>query len=361
MPLSSVITYEQLGELHPDPRNPRLPLDVRDSLTEDDLIVHLANQFDPLVIAESISRHGFFGSEPLIVCREDDQWLVLEGNRRLAALLGLARRDLHEHFADRAAWESLQPVQAITMTTDVPVLIADVREDADAVIGFRHIGGTMAWKPLQRAQFIAHLVDERGQGFAEVSDTVGDEESTVRMLYRNQSILTKASELGRPDILELGQARFGTYTAALNRTGLREFVGAAPVGDVREKQPQLDEPRLAVLVELFSWLYGIEGERKVIRESRELSMLAEVVKRPTALAELRRTRDLDVAYALTPAPNQSLVRQLGMAAGNLRAAVSSVELLVDDPRTRERAEEMRELLDRLFDALEHGTADGLED
>jgi PAS domain-containing protein len=361
MGLSSEITYRQLQELRPDPRNPRLPREVRNSLDGDDLIVHLADQFDALIIAESVSRHGFFGSEPLIVCREDDQWIVLEGNRRLTALLGLARPELCERFADRADWELLRPVQPIEMTTEVPVLVADAREDADAVIGFRHIGGALAWKPLQRAQFIAYLVDERDQGFAEVADTVGDEESTVRMLYRNQSILTSASELGRSDILELGQARFGTYTAALNRTGLREFVGAAPVGEVREKQDQLDAPRLAVLVELFSWLYGIEGEHKVIRESRELSMLAEVVKRPDALAELRRTRDLDAAYALTPAPNQSLARQLGMAVGNLRAAVSSVELLVDDPRTRERAEEMRDLLDRLFSALENGTAEQLED
>jgi len=361
MALALQVTYQPLAELHPDPWNPRLPVDIRGNLVGDDLLVYLADRFDSLVVAESVARHGYFGSEPLILCEEDGVWLVLEGNRRLAALLGLTRPELRERFADRGAWDELDPVRAITMETDVPVLVADERSDADAVIGFRHIGGAMSWKPLQRALFVAHLVDERQQSFAEVADTVGEDEDSVRMLYRNQSILTTASDFGRPDILELGQARFGTYTAALNRTGLREFVGAVPVGEVHERQPQLEEPRLAELVELFTWLYGIEGERKVIRETRELSMLSEVVKRTEALEELRRTRDLDAAYALTPRPNMMLARQLAIAAGNLRAAVSSVDLILEDPRTRERADEIDELLKRLYAALEGEQVDGMED
>ena len=206
-----------------------------------------------------------------------------------------------------------------------------------------------------KLEFIAHLVDDRCSSFDVVADTVGEEEETVRMLYRNQSVLTQARALGRDDVFELGQKRFGTYTAALNRNPLRTFVGIAAVPDVTEREPQLDEPRLAELVELFSWLYGIEGEQKVIRESRELSMLAAVVRRDDALDLLRRTRDLDAAYAMTPAQAGSTIRQLGIAAGNLRAAVQSVDLIVDDPRTRERADEIEGLLEELFEALDaHG-------
>ncbi len=225
MALSSAIEQVALGELQPDSHNPRLPLDVKDQLSGDDLLVEIADSFDALVARRLDCRHGYFGSEPLIVLREGDAWTVLEGNRRLAALLGLARADLRERFADRDKWDQLELTTPITLETPVPVITADAREDADAVIGFRHIGQVLEWKPLQRAQFIAYLVDERGQSFAEVSDTVGEEE-TVRMRYRNQSILRRAAELGRPDVLELGQESFGTYTAALNRAGLREFVGA---------------------------------------------------------------------------------------------------------------------------------------
>ncbi len=366
MTLSSAIEYQPIGELHPDPGNPRLRQHVRDTLRDDELLVHLADNFDPLMVADSIARHGFFGSEPLIVL--DDAklgWVVLEGNRRLTALLGLARPDLRARFQDHAEWDRLEPVQPVTVETRVPVLRAERREDADAVIGFRHIGGAMAWKPLNRAQFVAHLVDDRSQSFEEVADTVGEDVDTVKMRYRNQSVLLRASVLGRPDVLEAGERSFGIYTAALNRTGLRDFIGAYPVGQVQEREPQLEDDNLPWLIELFGFLYGVDregkvcadgstvedGERKVIRESRDLSMLAAVVQRENALTELRRSRDLDAAYALTPAPNSNLIRQLGIAAGNLRAAVSGADLIVDDPRTRERAEEMQELLRELFAAL----------
>lgn len=363
MALSSAIEHVALGELQPDPHNPRLPLDIKDQLSGDDLLVKIADSFDPLIVADSIARHGYFGSEPLIVLREGDAWVVLEGNRRLVALLGLARADLRERFADRVEWGQLEPTTTVTLETRVPVITADAREDADAVIGFRHIGQVLEWKPLQRAQFIAYLVDERGQSFAEVSDTVGEEEETVRMRYRNQSILRRAAELGRPDILVLGQKSFGTYTAALNRTGLREFVGAPAIGDVVEHSEQLADDQLPKLVELFGWLYGVEGGRKVIGESRELTRLATVAQHTRALAELRRSRDLDAAYAMTESPksDRDYIRQLAVAAGHLRAVVEAAEVIVHESRTRTLVDEMRGLLDELQAVLDEATAPEEED
>ena len=60
-------------------------------MQDDDLLRFFDATFEPITVAESISRHGYFGSEPLVVVRENDRWIVLEGNRRLTALLGLAQ------------------------------------------------------------------------------------------------------------------------------------------------------------------------------------------------------------------------------------------------------------------------------
>ncbi len=354
MALSSTIEHVELGLLVPDAHNPRLPRGVKDHLSGDDLLVHIADTFEPLVVADSVARHGYFGSEPLIVLKEGERWIVLEGNRRLTALTGLARPDLRERFADHAKWELLAPATPITTDTPIPVIVADAREDADAVIGFRHIGQVLEWKPLQRAQFIAYLVDERDQSFAEVSDTVGENEDIVRMRYRNQSILLRAAELGREDILELGQKSFGTYTAALNRTGLREFVGAVAIGDVEERYEQLPDDHLPKLVELFGWLYGNDDERKVIGESRELTRLARVVQHPKALAELRRSRDLESAYlpADVPRSERDYMRQLRTSAGHLRAVTEAEDASPDEAEAREIVVDMRDLLDYLAAALD---------
>jgi len=74
-----------------------------------DLAVHLELGFDALTVAESIASHGFFGSEPLIVIANGsiDKWIVVEGNRRLTALLGLVDPAVREQFANPTPWDSL--------------------------------------------------------------------------------------------------------------------------------------------------------------------------------------------------------------------------------------------------------------
>jgi hypothetical protein len=352
MALASEVTTRLLGDLHPDPLNPRLPPERRPFTDEDALLVFLADAFDAITIAESIARHGYYASEPLVICEEDGRWLVLEGNRRLSALMLLVRRDLAEHTHRPTAWLALEPVQTWSLETSVPVLVADQRTDVDALIGFRHIGGVLDWKPLQRAQFIAYLVDDRRLPFVEVSETVGEEDKTVRMLYRNERILDATRVMDRPELAAQGQARFGTYTAALNRNGLRDFIGARPVAEVRERRPQLQEQDLPELVELFSWLYGDAEHDKVIAETRELTLLAEVVREPNALIELRRSRDLTSAYAHTPGPPKRLLQQLAVAVGHLRSVVASAGTIAQSERAQELAAELRELIGQLNDALD---------
>jgi hypothetical protein len=356
MALATTVTFKPLRLLHADPRNPRLPEKLRGKLRDNRLLKHLADNFDAVTVAESVARHGYFGSEPLVVTRENSRWVVLEGNRRLTALLGLARPDLRATFRDPGSWEEIADrvptSRAITERTQVPVLVAARRHDADALIGFRHIAGVQEWKPLQRAQFISHLIDERGQSFIEVAETVGEEESVVRMLYRNQAILREAMKLGAEDVAAQAEARFGTYTAALNRNGLRDFVGARPTSEVRERTPQLDDEHLAALIQLASWLYGDKKRKKVITDTRELTILAEVVRVPRALKELQRTRDLQGAYALTPGPPKRLIRQLSVAVGHLKAVVNSVDIIADQERAHELVAELDELTRQLVEAID---------
>lgn len=347
MALADTVTFLPLSELHPDPSNPRLRHEQRGRLSDDELLLFIDQNYEAVVVAESIARHGFFGSEPLVVCEEGGRWIVLEGNRRLAALLGLARPELRAQFNKAELWDELAERRPIALDMEVPVLTAAERSDADALIGFRHISGVMDWKPLQRAQYIAYLVDERHQSFLEVADTVGLEEEIVRMLYRNQSIIEQARSHGRGDIADASERRFGTFTAALNRNGIREFIGARTANRVRERTPQLERDKLDAFADLASWLYGTDGQPKVIEETRNLTELAEVLREPAALDELYRSRDLSAAYALTPGPPKRLLRQLATAVGHLRSVANSADLLVGQGRSEELVEELAGLTDRI--------------
>ena len=356
MTLHTTITKKRLGDLLPDPQNPRFPEDQREALANgDEIFDYLADAFDALLLAESIARHDYFASEPMIVMAHGDNWLVLEGNRRLTALYGLARADLREQFDDQTRWDEAATKAEITLDFKVPTLVADAREDADAVIGFRHIGSVLEWKPLQRARFLAYLVDDRQETFLEAADSVGEEESVVRMLYRNQGIIVNAREFDQGDLAARATHRFGIFTAALNRTPLRDYIGATPVPEVKERVRQLDEDSLPQLVELGSWLFGSNGDERVIRESRQLTMLAKVVADDDARAELQRTRDLEGAFAIiarttTPEPAR-LMRQFATGVGHIRSVASHLEVIAAEPRTSELAAELSELSDDITESL----------
>ncbi|MEA2493186.1 MAG: hypothetical protein QOJ29_1097 [Thermoleophilaceae bacterium] len=353
MALQQEVSFLSLDELHPDRLNPRFPEDERTWQSDVEVLAYIEEQYFPLEIAESIARQGFWGSEPLVVTQEHGQWIVLEGNRRLAALAGLARADVRSAYRDPPTWEQAAAQREIPPDTAIPVVVADERSDADALIGFRHIAGILDWEPFERARFVAHLVDVRGLDFPDVADAVGEEENVVRLLYRNQAILREARAAGQDQIVEHAEERFGTFTAALNRTALREFIRVPSPGYVRERDAQLGADALDAFVELLGWIYGAGDEApKVIEESRDLRRLAEVVASPAALEELRRTRDLEAAHALSPGPARDVSRRLRTAISHLEWVAEREDLLLDQAVLRELVEEIRRLVDRLLQAVD---------
>ena len=81
--------------LHFDIKNARFTPDKRpDENTDSAIIATLARTADLAELTQSISTSGYINIEPLVVVVRDDQLIVLEGNRRLAALKCLRNPDL---------------------------------------------------------------------------------------------------------------------------------------------------------------------------------------------------------------------------------------------------------------------------
>ena len=79
-----------LSALRLDPENPRIPETHRTKDTAE-LATLLEMGFEAYPVAQSIAELGFFNAEPLIVIPSPDEanaWIVVEGNRRLTALIG---------------------------------------------------------------------------------------------------------------------------------------------------------------------------------------------------------------------------------------------------------------------------------
>ncbi len=77
----------KVSDLHFDYQNPRLAeYGISKATPEEEILKILWDAMDVRELVQSISASGFFPHEALIVAKEDDRNIVIEGNRRLAAV-----------------------------------------------------------------------------------------------------------------------------------------------------------------------------------------------------------------------------------------------------------------------------------
>lgn len=138
VPLKRVVKVP-VAWLRLDRRNPRFtPGKMPSSFDDVGIIANLGQTADLSELTQSISQNGFIDVEPLIVLLEDDVLTVLEGNRRLAAMMLL----LNPGLASRVKMQVPPlPEQFLPTAQRLPVYRVEQRVDAEAIIGFKHING----------------------------------------------------------------------------------------------------------------------------------------------------------------------------------------------------------------------------
>ena len=84
-----------VASLHLDAKNPRIGRETA-ARAPREIIQYLFEHDKALEVAQSIVTRGYFSNEPLLAIKENDQIVIVEGNRRLAALKALREPGLLE-------------------------------------------------------------------------------------------------------------------------------------------------------------------------------------------------------------------------------------------------------------------------
>lgn len=291
-PLSPGQDFVAPASLHFDRENPRF-LDLGHT-DEVEIIRELYDQADVDELIQSILSAGYIDFEPLIILRNDN--IVLEGNRRLAALRLIADEELRKKLKI-----SLPAVDAPKpLPEKIRVLIVDHRDDARSFIGFKHINGPFKWDALAKAKYAAQWY-ESGGDINTISRTLGDNHNTVRRLVDGWFALQQAINDGF-DITQISKKNFAfshLYTA-LTRASVREFLNLNIEDLTAPPQAKpIPADKRNELQQLMSWLYGQEhrGEPTIIQsQNPNLNELSKVLAHPEAKAMLLARRDLRTAY-----------------------------------------------------------------
>jgi hypothetical protein len=339
-----------ISRLRLDPENPRLPKALKDQ-SQEDLAVILELGFEAYAVAQSMAANGFFIAEPLLVIQSDqesDALIVVEGNRRLTALLGLTSPRIRAQFAEAERWDMLAANSKVGKDDLIPVVLLASRESAIPQIAKAHVLGKLQWRPYAQAAYVAARVDE-GRSYAEVAEMIGITKGKVADQYRDHAVLLQAQELG----LNASQIEtaFSVLTVAMSSVKLRSHVGAPLGSQLAPGSKPIPEDRTRELGELITWVFGSEEEEPKINDSRQMTQLGNVVGTEVGLKALREGDSLDQARQKVAAsgmpPRERLMNRLTTARNALIAATEDLGDHTGDPGVLSACDE----IDSAFEAL----------
>lgn len=297
-----------------DPENPRFYDGSDAERAVDQATQRMVERENIDELVASIGSQDYFAGEPLLIApnpKVTGHFVVVEGNRRLAALRILAGLVPQEQLT-RTLNDAVD--QATFKPGKVACFLFGQRRDVLQYLGFRHISGPRRWEPLSKARYLADLIrnfytqlDEEGQLRAVARD-IGSRRDYVAQLLTALNLYDRARAARFYDLQRVGEddISFSLLSTALSYSNIVKFLNLPGRDAVR-----VDTVDDGHAKELLGWMFAQDqrGET-VLGESRRLKVLAAIVGSERAIAELRRTPDLDQAYLFTTGPSETFSQLL---------------------------------------------------
>ena len=330
-PLASVTTVP-VEWLVLDHRNPRL-MSVDGDTTDEEIIAQLYRAEDLGELLQSIAANGYMDIEPLIVLEQDGRLIVLEGNRRLAAIRLFREPDLVTRVSERGRIRLRLPdiTDQYRRTLDrVSVYRVGSRGDARSFIGFKHINGAAKWESYAKARFAADWYRSGDVSLADIADRIGDNHDTIKRMVNAIYVLEQAKDADIFKIDDRMNPRFNfshLYTA-LSRAPYMQFLGLDTAWSRYDPSPDpVPGDSVNGLSEVLRWIYGSREDNVVPvvqSQNPDIKRLGEVLASAEGLAVLRTTGSLSDAHASIQPADRKFSEALLRARQEIREASNSL-------------------------------------
>lgn len=317
------IKFIPVDKLKLDPENPRLPSNI--GRTQKEMIQYLADSTSLSELMSAISENGYFPGEPVVAIPDDsdDDYIVVEGNRRLSAVKILNDYKILDSYS--------QTIEKLSENSEyidsIPVVIKNTRDEILPYLGYRHITGVKQWEPLAKARYIRQLydrsqADNNSDKYTEIAQSIGSRSNYIR---RNLEALAVYDEIESQDFygiegLDEQSLKFSILSTALADNNIAQFVGLRT--DSNDSIENISSLKSSAIRELTKWLFKKENGATRIGESRNLRKLSAVVNNDKALLSFRNGSNLEISYRLTSAANDDFAQLLSEAENSLVQALS---------------------------------------
>jgi hypothetical protein len=298
-------------------------------------------------LKNSILTNGFLPVERIVVRKfphEKDKYVVLEGNRRVAALKWIEEDD--KTGIDVAT-------RVLAVLKKVPILCIENEGDEpgvyEAIMGVRHVSGVKEWGGYQRAQLITEMRDTHKLEPQVVAERLGMAVREVNRRYKAYKALVQMQE----------DDEFGGHAGAKLYPIFHEAV-ALP--KVREWLKWEDEKCMfqnaAELAHFYEWLTpGVEDGESLepkISSHRDVRELPAVIADPEAFTVLK-DPSKNFSDAVAIAKREEVAKAWkGQVAGATSAlkSISAIELVLLAKDDLHLLKELKRAVDTTLDSYE---------
>ncbi len=327
-------TKVNVDSLKLDRENPRL-VSVSARTTEESIVAQLYRGEELGELLQSITANGYLDIEPLIVwlAPGDQQFTVLEGNRRLAAI---------RLFREPALVEAISRIERLKISvpdispeimatfSEVSVYRVPERDAARSFIGFKHINGAAKWGSYAKAKFAAEWYRSGNVSLEVISEKIGDRHDTIKRMVAAIYVLEQAESANIFSISnrKITKFNFSHLYTALSRSTYMDYLGLATAWSRYDPKPDpVPIENLPRLRDVLIWIYGSkeeESEPVVQSQNPDIKNLGEVLTSAEGIHILRAGGTLAEAHASTRSADETLSQSLIRARSTLRDAANNL-------------------------------------
>lgn len=300
-------------ELRFDPDNPRFGGLLSDRSQEGIQQYLMGRPHYASELVDSLLENGFIPYEPLVVKRATAGYVVLEGNRRLAAV---------KHILANPDKYSQSKIDALKR---LPVLLFPASSGSGhnpgetIYLGVRHLFGFREWPPLSKAKFLDKEISSEPTLNRAVRE-LGISKQEVKRYLIPYRVLLKAN-LSIP----VGQD-FWVLGEALSRSGISKYINL----EVDRKTLVVANVNRKKLGFLMDFLYGaVEKGKKErnpetarIRDTRQLRDLSKALQSEAAAGALEKGWELQLSLVFVETKEENVKR--------LKSIVNELSRLLKD-------------------------------
>lgn len=246
-------------------------------------------------LVASFLENGYIKYEPLVVRKVDSHFVVIEGNRRLAALKHILSNPEGRYKPEQV--ERLKEAHVLVFPSKPD---ESQMEDARIYLGVHHLFGYRDWPPESKAKFLdQHIKSE--EDLARVARELNLKTQHIR---RYLVPFRLKQRMSRQLIAQIGKQDFWILGESLSRRAIQHYI-QLEVDPGSLEILRFDAAKLKFLV---GFVYGTGVGTKRIVETRDIRPLASVLSSKRAREVLEKGSSLEEALLYGENPEESAKR-----------------------------------------------------